>query len=146
MDLVHDSGRSSLLFMLGAFIICFAVTRGITKLIRSGRGPFKNVESGGLHIHHLVPGIFLLLIAGAVEFVVVPHGMWRNATAAVFGVGAALTLDEFALWLNLKDVYWTAQGRQSVRVAFGFGAVLSIGLWGGPFLRELGGEFKKLLP
>jgi hypothetical protein len=74
----------------------------------------------------------------------------NSATARVlavaYGTASALTLDEFALWLNLKDVYWAKQGRESVRAAFGFGGALSIGLWGGPFLRELAKEFRKLAP
>jgi hypothetical protein len=90
VNLVQDSGRFALLLMLAAFIVTFAATRLIVRAIRSGRGPFGNVQVDGLHIHHLVPGIFLLLIAGTLEFTVVPHGAWRNALAAVFGVGAAI--------------------------------------------------------
>jgi hypothetical protein len=58
--------------------------------------------------------------------------------ALLYGVGAALTLDEFALWLNLRDVYWEREGRESIRAVFLFGSLLSMGLWGAPFLRELG--------
>jgi len=110
VDLVRDSGRTALLFMLVSFVVTFVVVR----LIRSGRGPFADVSVDGLHIHHLVPGIFLMLVSSCAVFVLVPHGLVRDALAGVFGVGAALTLDEFALWLRLDDVYWTQEGRKSV--------------------------------
>jgi hypothetical protein len=73
-----------------------------------------NVEVGGTHIHHLVWGILLLLIVGYVGVTVAPDSPWHEILAVLFGVGAGLTLDEFALWLNLKDVYWSEQGRRSV--------------------------------
>lgn len=114
IDLVHDSGRTALLFILVAFVATFVVTRLVVRLIRSGRGPFGNVSVDGLHIHHLVPGIFLMLGASSAEFVLSPHGLVRDVLAAVFGVGAALTMDEFALWLHLDDVYWSQEGRKSV--------------------------------
>ncbi len=57
--------------------------------------------------------------------------------SVLYGVGAALTLDEFALWLNLEDVYWERQGRESIDAVILFGAFLSIGLWGGPFFHAL---------
>ena len=139
MNLVQDSGRFALLLMLAAFIVTFAATRLVVRAIRSGRGPFGNVQVDGLHIHHLVPGIFLLLIAGTLEFTVVPHGVWRNALAAVFGVGAALTLDEFALWLHLTDVYWADEGRKSVDAviyAAGLGTVMLVA--SNPFAPEQG--------
>ncbi|MFC1432039.1 hypothetical protein ACEZDB_15440 [Streptacidiphilus sp. N1-3] len=114
VDLLHDSGRTALLFMLVAFVVTFVVTRVVVRLIRSGRGPFANVSVDGLHIHHLVPGIFVMLIASCAEFLLVPHGLVRDGLAAAFGMGAALTLDEFALWLHLDDVYWAQEGRKSV--------------------------------
>ena len=113
--------------------------RGITHLIRAGIGPFHNVSSGGLHIHHLVWGILLLLVVGYVWLIEVGTGSnWiASVSATLYGVGAALTLDEFALWLNLQDVYWTSTGRQSIDAVLIFAAGLSVGIWGGPFLREL---------
>ena len=73
-----------------------------------------NVEVGGTHIHHLVWGILLLMIAGWVGIVVRPEPPGREIVAAAFGIGTGLTLDEFALWLELKDVYWSADGRKSI--------------------------------
>ncbi|HEV2030006.1 MAG TPA: hypothetical protein VGS16_15980 [Candidatus Dormibacteraeota bacterium] len=126
-----------------SFLVTFGIVRGITHLIRAGVGPFHNVSSGGLHIHHLVWGILLLLIVGYVWLIEEGTGSnWlASVTAIAYGVGAALTLDEFALWLNLQDVYWTGPGRVSIDAVVIFGAGLSIGIWGGPFLREVAEHF-----
>jgi hypothetical protein len=70
--------------------------------------------SGGLHIHHLVWGIVTVLVTGFITFAVQPNGFWIDLLAVLFGIGAGLTLDEFALWLNLKDVYWAKEGRTSI--------------------------------
>jgi hypothetical protein len=107
-------GQGAVAWMVGAFVVTVAVTRGIVRLIRSGKGPFRNTEVGGVHVHHQVYGIFLMLIAGAGEFVYRPDAPWLQVLAVVFGAGSALTLDEFALWLHLDDVYWTPEGRKSV--------------------------------
>jgi hypothetical protein len=113
--------------------------RTITHLIRANVGPFHNVSTGGLHIHHLVWGILLLLIVGYIWLIEVGTGSnWIASVSAIaYGAGAALALDEFALWLNLQDVYWTDTGRQSIDAVVIFAAVLSIGIWGAPFLREV---------
>jgi hypothetical protein len=118
------------------FLITFAIVRGITHLIRAGVGPFHNVTTGGLHIHHLVWGILLLLLVGYVWLIELGVGSsWvASLTAIVFGVGAALTLDEFALWLNLRDVYWEQQGRASVDAIVIFASLLLAGFWGAPFV------------
>jgi hypothetical protein len=73
-----------------------------------------NVSVGGTHIHHLVWGILLLLFFGWIGIAVDPDSPWREVAAVMFGIGTGLTLDEFALWLNLKDVYWEKQGRRSI--------------------------------
>ncbi|MEZ0068319.1 hypothetical protein ABIA32_004343 [Streptacidiphilus sp. MAP12-20] len=139
MHLHPGTGRSALLFMLLAFIGTFAITRLIVRMIRSGRGPFGNVAVGSVHVHHLVPGIFLMLIAGPIEFLAVPRGHFRDIVAAVFGVGAALTLDEYALWLHLSDVYWADEGRKSVDTVVGVAALGGIGLLvSNPFSRQQG--------
>lgn len=112
---VHDSSSRVVQFaMLCSFVGTFALTRLVVRLIRSGRGPFGNVKFGGVHVHHLVPGIVIMLVTGPVEFVIAPHGAVRTALACVFAAGAALTLDEYALWLHLTDVYWEERGRKSV--------------------------------
>jgi hypothetical protein len=141
------SERRERLFLASlGFLVTFGIVRGITALIRAGVGPIHNVSAGGLHIHHLVWGILLLLLVGYVwlsEFGV--GSSWvASLTAIAFGVGAALTLDEFALWLNLQDVYWERQGRESVDAVALFASLLSVGIWGGPFLRGVAQEVLRL--
>jgi hypothetical protein len=80
--------------------------------------------SGGLHLHHLVWGIVLLMLSGFLRFVTDPASPWAEFLAAAFGVGAGLTLDEFALWIHLRDVYWSEEGRSS------FDAVVTAALIG----------------
>jgi hypothetical protein len=92
-----------------------------------------NVDVGGTHIHHLVWGILLLLTCGYVGVAIHPGDPWRDVVAVGFGIGTGLTLDEFALWLNLKDVYWSKQGRRSIDaviVAAAVSGVLLVGLRG----------------
>ena len=128
---VLDVARSPAAFMLLAFVVTFVVTRIVTRLIRAGRGPFRDTTVGGVHIHHQVYGIFLLLGTGALEFTFNPPSPWEQVMAAVFGIGAALTLDEFALWLRLDDVYWSVEGRRSVDallVATIIGVLLLLGV------------------
>ena len=141
------SERRERLFLASlGFLITFGIVRGITAMIRAGVGPIHNVSAGGLHIHHLVWGILLLLLVGYVWLSEIGVGSsWvASLTAIAFGVGAALTLDEFALWLNLQDVYWERQGRESVDAVLLFGSLLSVGIWGGPFLRGLAKEVLRL--
>jgi hypothetical protein len=125
------------------FFVAFAVVRTITHLIHAGRGPFHDVVTKGGHIHHLVWGILLLLGVGYLWLIQVGIGgaggrAWASRlTALLFGVAAALTLDEFALWLTFRDVYWEREGRLSIDAVLLFGSLLSVAVWGGPFLRDL---------
>jgi hypothetical protein len=133
-----------------AFLVTFAVVRAITYTIRAGEGPFHDVTVGRTHVHHLVWGILLLLLVGYAWLVRVGvgDGEGRRAarlTAVLYGVGAALTLDEFALWLNLADVYWTREGRESIDAVVLFGAFLSVGLWGAPFFRAVAREIGRAI-
>lgn len=126
-----------------AFFVTFAVVRVITHLIHAGRGPFHDVVTKGGHIHHLVWGILLLLGTGYLWLIQVGTGEGSGAawasrvTALLFGAASALTLDEFALWLTFRDVYWEREGRLSIDAIVLFGSLLSIAMWGGPFLRDL---------
>src|SRR5438046_5302097 len=135
----RDERRERLFLASLAFLLTFGIVRAITISIRAGIGPFHNLSAGGTHIHHLVWGIALLIVVGYVWLLEVGVGStWvASLTAILFGVGAALTLDEFALWLNLQDVYWERQGRGSVDVVLIFGGRLSGGLGAGPFLGGL---------
>jgi hypothetical protein len=89
----------------------------------SGRGGLSDIYIGGVHIHHQVWGILLVLVTGLLQFRYDPHPPWAEVLAALFGAGAALTLDEFALWLNLDDVYWCKSGRQSIDAILAAGAL-----------------------
>jgi hypothetical protein len=130
-DVGVTADSSAVAWMLGAFVVTFLVTRAITHLIRAGRGPFRDTSVGGVHIHHQVYGIFLILCSGTIAIVYQPERPWQEVVATLFGVGAALTLDEFALWLELDDVYWGPEGRRSVDavlVAVAIGLLMLAGL------------------
>lgn len=135
----QNERRERLFLASLGFLATFGIVRGITHLIRVGVGPFHNVTSGGLHIHHLVWGILILLGVGYLWLIEEGVGSsWLSSVSAIaFGVGAALTLDEFALWLNLQDVYWQGAGRESIDAVVIFAALLSVGIWGGPFIGAL---------
>lgn len=135
----RDERRERLFLTSIGFAVTVAIVRTLTLMIRAGVGPVHNVTAGGLHIHHLVWGILLLLAVGFVWMLEVGVGSsWvASLTAIGFGVGAALTLDEFALWLNLSDVYWLSQGRESLEALAIFGGVLAAGLFGWPFVRDV---------
>jgi hypothetical protein len=131
--------RERMLFASIGFYIGFAGIRALTHAIRAGRGPFHNVAMGGRHIHHLVWGILILLLVGYCWLwqVTLRDRVLGRLLAFAYGIGAALTLDEFALWLNLEDVYWDREGRESIDALLLFGAFLSISYFGGRFFREL---------
>jgi hypothetical protein len=122
---IVEPGKLPLLLMFAAFVLTFATTRTITRMIRAGRGPFKdNVSSSGTHVHHAVPGI-ILLVTGAFLSIGAPIGHpWREIAAVLIGIGTSLVLDEFALILHLSDVYWTDEGRVSVEmISLAFGCL-----------------------
>jgi hypothetical protein len=112
-------GRSTAFLVLSAFLVTFLFIRTSARLIRNPNVTWwpGNVESGDLHIHHLVWGICLVLIAGFLGFAADLQSPWWYISAIAFGIGAGLTIDEFALWLYLRDVYWSEQGRLSVDAA-----------------------------
>ncbi|MFF7067549.1 hypothetical protein [Streptomyces pseudovenezuelae] len=122
---IVEPGKLPLLLALSAFVLTFLITRVVTRLIRAGKGPFGNVSSGGVHIHHVVPGVVLVVIGGFGAVASGRHGFGAGLCAVVFGMGAGLVLDEFALILHLDDVYWSEEGRKSVEVV-----VLTVALVG----------------
>ncbi len=142
----RETPRERLFLASLAFFVTFGAVRVIAHAIRAGVGPFHNIQAGQTHIHHLVWGILLLLLVGYSWLVQLGTGedkasvIVSRLTAVLYGAGAALTLDEFALWLHLEDVYWERQGRASIDAALLFGALISAGFWGGPFLRAVGRE------
>ena len=114
-DGIVDTGREPQFLFFVAFLVSWAFIRTSAHLIRAQVKWWPgNVEVGGTHIHHLVWGILLLLISGWIGVTVQPEAPWHEILAVLFGIGTGLTLDEFALWLNLKDVYWEKQGRRSI--------------------------------
>jgi hypothetical protein len=125
------------------FTTTFVVVRGITHSIRAGIGPFHNMSTGGRHLHHCTFGIFGLLGLGYLwtyQIAVGIHPRSRaasRAAAATYGIAGALTLDEFALWFDLQDDYWTKAGRKSVDAGMIFGGLLTMGVAGRGLLREL---------
>jgi hypothetical protein len=135
-----DTGRSAALWALIGFVVTFAITRRITLRIRARSlepappdaaedegGVIKDVHIGGVHVHHQVWGILLVLATGLLEFRYSPSPPWQEVLAALFGAGAALALDEFALWLHLEDVYWSEEGRKSIDAVM-IAVVVGLGL------------------
>jgi hypothetical protein len=114
-----DEGQRSALLSWLAFTATFGTVRGITYSIKDGKGPFRNLSVGGAHLHHYMWGIGLISGVGGVAV----HGenKYRKhpAVALAYGVGLELIVDEFALLLDLKDVYWAKQGRISVDLGIG---------------------------
>lgn len=127
-----------------SFFLTFAGVRGVVYCIEHQIPPFHLIEVGGRHIHHLVIGIIILLIVGYGWLAEVGTGaddssiFLSRLMSILYGAGAALTLDEFALWLNLRDVYWSREGRASIDAIILFGALLSVGAWGAPLFRSRG--------
>jgi len=137
-NLLIDTGRSAALWLLVGFLVTYSITRWVTVRIRrrslsgepAGDGPIKDIHIGGVHVHHQVWGILLVLVVGLLTFRYSPDSPYLEVLAALFGVGAALALDEFALWLHLEDVYWSEEGKKSidaVMIAAVFGLVLLTG-------------------
>lgn len=144
-----ETRRERLFLASVGFFATVVLVRGITIAIRHDLGPFHDISMHGRHIHHLVWGIILLLLVGygwLVEFGTgaAASSQWSGRlTSMLFGVAAALTLDEFALWLNLRDVYWEREGRESFEALALFGSLLAIGVFGRSFWRGLVTEVGK---
>jgi hypothetical protein len=133
-----DQRQRAALVSWTSFATTFAAVRGITYSIRAGKGPFGNVSVGGEHLHHYMWGIGMIAGVGAVAV----HGEEKlrshPVVALTYGSGLALIVDEFALLLDLKDVYWAKQGRVSVDIGVGGIAVAGSYFAALPVLRALG--------
>jgi hypothetical protein len=136
---IPDRPRRRLFLAAVSFFITFLGVRLLVYAIVHHVAPFGWVMMGGRHIHHLVWGILLLLVVGYSDMAEIgtessPASIFASRLISIlFGMGAALTLDEFALWLNLSaEAYWTREGRESIDAVVLFGALLAIGAWGAP--------------
>ncbi len=120
--------------VLLAFLVTFGCVRAYTHMTRRGIGP-GNLSLGTVRIHHMVPGIFLILGAGFAEIAFDPDPPWYLwwLIPTAFGVGAALVLDEYALWLHLRDVYWTEEGRRSIDAVIIAAVLIAMVALGAPF-------------
>ena len=140
---IPDRPHRRLLLASISFFVTFLAVRLLVASIQHHIGPFQYVTMGGRHIHHLVWGILLLLGVGygyvtEVGSGATPQSIFASRLMSIlFGVGAALTLDEFALWLNLANVYWSAEGRESIDAVVLFGSLLAMGTWGAPVVSAL---------
>jgi hypothetical protein len=139
-----DPRRERAFLSAVGFTTAFTTARVITHAIRAGVGPFHNISEGGRHIHHSTFGIFGLLGLGYIwtyrlALGPAPGRRWPSrVSASLYGVASALTLDEFALWLDLHDDYWDKQGRKSIDAVAMFGGLLTMGVAGRGALSELG--------
>jgi lysyl-tRNA synthetase class 2 len=128
---IVDPGKQPEFLALISFLVTFGFIRTSAHMIRAQVSWWPgNVEVGGTHIHHLVWGICLMMITGYIGVTIAPDSPWHVILAVLFGVGMGLSLDEFALWLNLKDVYWSEQGRRSIDAVIIAAAVAGILLIG----------------
>jgi hypothetical protein len=141
-DQIVQNEREGVFLVLVGFLASFLFIRVSARLGRSPRVPWwpgSVVSDSGLHLHHLVWGICLMMASGALGFALYDSSPWFEVCAALFGVGAGLTIDEFALWIYLEDVYWAREGRSSIDAAFIAGAVMLLVLFGAvPFEVDTG--------
>ncbi len=139
---LEDNHEQAVFLVLVGFIGSFAFIRMSTRIIRSERVSWwpGNVESeGGVHVHHLVFGIVTMMLAGTLGFVADGRAPFTEICALGFGVGVGLTIDEFALWVHLEDVYWAREGRSSIdATVIAAAAMLLVVLGANPLAIETG--------
>ena len=146
---IPDRPRLRLFVASVSFFLTFAGVRAVVYAVLHDIPPFHFIIHGGRHIHHLVFGIIILLLVGYGWLADIGTGeddssiLLSRLMSILYGVGAALTLEEFALWLNLKDVYWSPEGRSSIDAVILFGAFLAAGSWGFPLLTSRTGTGKR---
>ncbi len=129
---IVEPGKQPLAVLFVAFVLTFLFIRFSVRMIRAQVTWWPgNVTPGGMHIHHVVFGIILVMLAGIGGFSSIGNARpWAEIFGGLFGIGAALVLDEFALILHLRDVYWNEQGRTSVDAVFLAVAVVGLVLTG----------------
>ena len=143
--LAHN--RQGVFLVLVGFILSFAFIRMSTRLMRSPKVPWwpgSVVSDSGVHLHHLVFGIVTMMIAGTLGFTAHGESPWAEICGFLFGVGAGLTIDEFALWVYLDDVYWAEEGRSSIDATVIAAAAMGLVVLGvNPF--DIGSESEGVL-
>jgi hypothetical protein len=141
-DQILADEKQGLFLVLVGFILSFGFIRMSTRLMRSPRVPWwpgSVVSEGGVHLHHLVFGIVTMMIFGALGFASLGESPYTEICAFFFGIGAGLTIDEFALWVYLDDVYWAEEGRSSIDATVIAAAAMFLVLLGfSPFSFETG--------
>jgi branched-subunit amino acid transport protein AzlD len=141
-DRLVDSHEQALFLVFVGFVLSFSFIRMSTRLARSPKVPWwpgSVVSESGVHLHHLVFGIVTMMIAGTLGFVALGASPWIEMCAFAFGVGAGLTIDEFALWIYLDDVYWAEEGRSSIDATVIAAAAMALLLLGfTPFTFDTG--------
>jgi hypothetical protein len=141
-DRISEHHLQGLYLVLVGFILSFAFIRMSTRLQRSSKVPWwpgSIVSDSGVHLHHLVFGIVTMMVAGAAGFASFGTSPWTEICALAFGIGAGLTIDEFALWVYLDDVYWAKEGRSSIDATVITAAAMLLALLGfTPFTIEEG--------
>ncbi len=113
---IVEGYKGPLMLSFVAFVVTFVTTRTITRLIRAGKGPFHNVSTNGVHMHHSTPGVLLLILGGFTAVASPPESALIYLAGLLVGIGASLVLDEFAMIFRLQDVYWTQEGQLSVNM------------------------------
>jgi hypothetical protein len=147
-DQILADEKQGIFLVLVGFVLSFAFIRMSTRLMRSPKVPWwpgSVVSDGGVHLHHLVFGIVTMMIAGTVGLATLGDSPWAELCAFLFGVGAGLTIDEFALWVYLDDVYWAEQGRSSIdAMTIAAAAMMLILLGVSPLSFETGSTWETL--
>lgn len=140
--------RRAALRMVIAFIVTFGLIRLLTYAIHNNLGPFHDIVIGGtgganaIHIHHYMWGLALLAVCGFLALTL-EAARWHPWLAIPFGIGLALVLDEFALLLQLQDVYWTSGGMLSIAIAVLVGALLLVYYLGQCFWHDAVAELRR---
>ncbi len=141
-DQIAADDKQGIFLVLVGFILSFSFIRMSTRLMRSPRVPWwpgSVVSESGVHVHHLVFGIVTMMAAGAVGFAALGESPYLEICALAFGVGMGLTIDEFALWVYLEDVYWAEEGRSSIDATVIAASAMGLILLGySPFSFETG--------
>lgn len=129
---VDQTNHRAGLILLGGFLASFLFIRFSTRMMRDPRFPWwpGSVETGGVHVHHMVFGIIGMMITGFLVIATNPDSPWMEILAGLFGIGVGLTVDEFALWLYVEDVYWAKEGRASTDAAIVCAACAALVVFG----------------